>query len=129
MKKILMTILLVAISAASFSQIYCQANMFSYSLVDNGNYNWSNWEPCDVPIVINLPDYIYVDCKDPQLYKITSERSDLEYDNNGGKSVSYNFVDKEGVKGTVKLRIDPKNNKQVYIYYRDVAWIYNLRDE
>lgn len=106
-----------------FSQSYYRSTLYSWSYVINNQYSWSNWEKSDIPIIVDIPNYVEIKSKAKQFYTITSESSGIQNDNNGGQSISFNFIDQDGVKGVITFRVDPDNN-QIYIYYSDIAWIY-----
>lgn len=111
-------------SIGVFSQSYYRSTLYSWSYVINNQYSWSNWEKSDIPIIVDIPNYVEIKSKAKQFYTITSESSGIQNDNNGGQSISFNFIDQDSVKGVITFRVDPDNNNQIYIYYSDIAWIY-----
>ena len=123
MKKMLLSLLFIFSSIGIFSQVEGRANRFSLSLIQNGQFNWSDWKPCDIPVFLNPPEYVYIGS---MYYKITSTAPKEKYDDKGGESFSCNFKDDEGEYGTMTFRIDPNGNRQLYIYYDDVAAVYNI---
>ena len=124
MKKIILSLLMIFSSIGVFSQSYYRFTLYSWSYVINNQYSWSNWEKSDIPIIVDIPNYVEIKSKAKQFYTITSESSGIQNDNNGGQSISFNFTDQDGVKGVITFRVDPDNNNQIYIYYSDIAWIY-----
>ena len=129
MKRLVSVILL-------FFSIYCYAGdsiryyettSFSIKKVVNGEWtDWSEWEESGMIITMNLiKDVVEILSPKAQIYNIT-ENKGLYFDQEDGRNVNFSFVDQDGDKGTMRLRIEKNGNSQMYIEYANVMWVYNL---
>ena len=129
MKRLVSVILL-------FFSIYCYAGdsiryyettSFSMKKVVKGEWtDWSEWEESGMIITMNLTkDVVEILSPKAQIYNIT-ENKGLYFDQEDGRNVNFSFVDQEGYKGTMRLRIEKNGNSQMYIEYANVMWVYNL---
>ena len=130
-------IILLMLLIASFTMpIEANAQTYSYrsfqfsykQLTDYGIWtNWSKWEDSNLLITINYDDdVIKIYSKMMQIYVITGY-SDSYTDDSGGRQVKFNFVDQDGDKGTIRLRIEKNGNSQLYVDFADIMWVYNVR--
>ena len=129
MKRLVSVILL-------FFSIYCYAGdsiryyettSFSMKKVVKGEWtDWSEWEDSGMIITMNLTkDVVEILSPKAQIYNIT-ENKGLYFDQEDGRNVNFSFVDQEGYKGTMRLRIEKNGNSQMYIEYANVMLVYNL---
>ena len=129
MKRLVSVILL-------FFSIYCYAGdsiryyettSFSFKKVVNGEWtDWSEWEDSGMIIILNLTeDIIEILSPKAQIYNIT-EYNDFNIDKDGGRTAKFSFVDQDGDKGVIRLRIEENGNSQMYIEYANIMWVYNL---
>ena len=129
MKRLVSVILL-------FFSIYCYAGdsiryyettSFSMKKVVKGEWtDWSEWEDSGMIITMNLTkDVVEILSPKAQIYNIT-ENKGLYFDQEDGRNVNFSFVDQEGYKGVIRLRIEKNSNSQMYIEYANVMWVYNL---
>ena len=129
MKRLVSVILL-------FFSIYCYAGdsiryyettSFSMKKVVKGEWtDWSEWEESGMIITMNLTkDVVEILSPKAQIYNIT-ENKGLYFDQEDGRNVNFSFVDQEGYKGTMRLRIEKNGNSQMYIEYANLMWVYNL---
>ena len=129
MKRLVSVILL-------FFSIYCYAGdsiryyettSFSMKKVVKGEWtDWSEWEESGMIITMNLTkDVVEILSPKAQIYNIT-ENKGLYFDQEDGRNVNFSFVDQDGDKGTMRLRIEKNGNSQMYIEYANVMWVYNL---
>ena len=132
MKKFLVLFLMLftlsvgTVSAQTYSY---RSFQFSYKQqLDSGRWtDWSRWEDSNLLITINYDDdVIKIYSKMMQIYHIVGY-SDSYTDNSGGRQVKFNFVDQDGDKGTIRLRIERNGNSQLYIDFADIMWVYNVR--
>ena len=42
------------------------------------------------------------------------------------RTAKFSFVDQEGYKGIIRLRIEKNGNSQMYVEYANIMWVYNL---
>ena len=129
MKRLVSVILL-------FFSIYCYAGdsiryyettSFSMKKVVKEEWtDWSEWEDSGMIITMNLTkDVVEILSPKAQIYNIT-ENKGLYFDQEDGRNVNFSFVDQDGDKGTMRLRIEKNGNSQMYIEYANVMWVYNL---
>ena len=88
--------------------------------------DWSEWEESGMIITMNLTkDVVEILSPKAQIYNIT-ENKGLYIDQDGSRNVNFSFVDQDGYKGVIRLRIEKNGNSQMYIEYANVMWVYNL---
>ena len=106
---------------------YYETTSFSYKKVVNGEWtDWSEWEDSGMIITLNLTkDIVEILSPKAQIYNIT-EYNDFYIDKDGGRTAKFSFVDQEGYKGVIRLRIEKNGNSQMYVEYANVMWVYNL---
>ena len=100
---------------------YYAATSFSYKKVVNGE-----WTDSGMIITLNMTkDVIEILSPKAQIYNIT-EYNDFYIDKDGGRTAKFSFVDQEGYKGVIRLRIEKNGNSQMYVEYANIMWVYNL---
>ena len=106
---------------------YYETTSFSMKRVVNGEWtDWSEWEDSGMIITLNLTkDVVEILSPKAQVYNIT-EHGDCYIDQDGGRNVNFSFVDQEGYKGVIRLRIEKNGNSQMYVEYANIMWVYNL---
>lgn len=106
---------------------YYTTTSFSIKKVVNGEWtDWSEWEESGMIITMNITkDVVEILSPKAQIYNIT-ENKGLYFDQEDGRNVNFSFVDQDGDKGTMRLRIEKNGNSQMYIEYANVMWVYNL---
>ena len=114
----------------ALGQVYTyRTTGYAYKQVNSyGNWtNWSDWQDSDMTMVINFnTDVVTIYSPTTQRYKITKFIRNFT-DNSGGKQVEFAFVDQDGDKGHMRLRIETNGNSQVYIEFTNIMWVYNVR--
>lgn len=111
------------------AQVYkLKAYQSSYTYYDNyyGWTKWSDWKDCKILITVDLYEMrmkIYSDIE--QEYDII-ETMDDENDIYGNSVVKCVAIDKYGLKCNVRIVNDKYSNKQIYVDYLDVHWVYNV---
>lgn len=134
MKKILTLILTLVMAACVFSSsadevIYMKATSFSsrqYNYQYGFWHAWSDWEPCDVRIDINVTrDMVVVHSAKLQVYSIYSvvEQSNDQY---GGKYVKYGVVDEDDSIGYMRLRLQSDGTAQIYFDFSNIMFVYTV---
>ena len=101
---------------------------FAYKQVNSyGRWtNWTSWEDSDMLITINFStDIVKIYSPVTQTYRITEFVRDFT-DSSGGKQVEFNFIDQDGDRGSMRLRIERNGNSQIYIEFANVMWVYNV---
>ena len=130
MKKIILLFLFVFSAVASQAQVYTYRTLqYAYQEVDKyGRWkDWSSWEDSDMSMVINFnTDVVTIYSPKTQVYRITKFIRNYT-DNSGGKQVEFAFIDQDGDRGHMRLRIETNGNSQVYIDFNNLRWCYNVR--
>lgn len=135
MKKILMTLMLIigmsfVLPQESFGQVYTyRTTGYAYKQVNSyGNWSdWSSWQDSNMSMVINFnTDVVTIYSPTTQRYRITQFIRNFT-DSSGGKQVEFAFIDQDGDKGHMRLRIETNGNSQVYIEFTNIMWVYNVR--
>lgn len=112
------------------AQVYTyRTTGYAYKKVNSyGNWtNWSDWLKSDMRMVINFnTDVVTIYSPKTQVYKITEFIRNFT-DSSGGKQVEFAFVDQDGDRGHMRLRIETNGNSQVYIEFSNIIWCYNVR--
>lgn len=112
------------------AQVYTyKTTAYAYQKTDSyGNWGkWSEWLDSDMTMVINFDtDVVTIYSPTTQRYKITKFIRNYT-DNSGGKQVEFAFVDQDGDRGHMRLRIETNGNSQVYIDFNNIRWCYNVR--
>lgn len=133
MKRFLLSLFaMLAISLSSFASTYIfKTTCFAVASINQvtGQYVWSDWEKSNLRILINTDtDVIVIYSNKTQYYKIYNayNNGNSFRDSNGGETIKYSVYDAEGKYGEVRLRTDPNGNKQIYVDFRDYAWVYGV---
>ena len=129
MKKLLFLILFVLSTITISAQVYTyRTYQYAYKQVNSyGNWtNWSDWQKSDMLMTINFDtDIVKIYSPKVQTYRITEFVRNFT-DNSGGKQVELAFVDQDGDRGHMRLRIETNGNSQVYIEFNNIMWVYNV---
>ena len=87
--------------------------------------DWSDWEPCKCLVIINFErNVINIYSKEPQefdIYEDVGEEKDRE-----GSSFSLKCVDKDGLRCSVRFRMQNNGVLQLYVEYNDIMYVYCL---
>ena len=129
MKKILLILMVMFSVNAVAADIYIyKTTAFAMKQVVNGRWtDWSDWEKSDMYVTINMDnDVIKIFSPGTQVYKITDYIRKYT-DSSGGEQVEYRFIDQDGDRGALRLRIEKNGNSQLYIDFADVMWVYNVK--
>ena len=130
MKKILFTLVLLFSFIAVQAQMY-QYRTFQYAYQETNSRGewkeWSDWQDSDMLMIINFDtDVVTIYSPTTQRYRITKFIQNYT-DNSGGKQVEFAFVDQDGDRGHMRLRIEKNGNSQVYIDFNNLRWVYNVK--
>ncbi len=122
MKKFIFALLLGLAGLAASAQSYW---FESENLSIRYSGRWSDWEPCNVKIKVDL-DYgkvtIYSD--QTQIYRIIRETR-APYDPTGTQS-AFRVKDQDGDYGTMRIRKQDNGILQLYIDFGDIGWVYDM---
>ena len=129
MKKLFLLIcLLLAITAVQAEVLKLQATSYAYKYQNDYGYwtDWTEWEYSSVLIVINTDnDRINIYSKTPQEYDIY-DYEDSYRDKDGGETTTLKCIDADGVRCDVRIRIERSGNRQLYVDYSNIMWVYNI---
>lgn len=120
--------ILCSLVVCSAEVLKLQATSFAYKSQNDYGYwsDWSDWERSSCLIVINGDnDRIDIYSSVPQEYDIydyEGESSDLE----GGTQYTFKCVDDDGLRCSVRFRIQSNGDAQLYVDYSNAIWVYNV---
>ena len=111
------------------AQVYkLRAYEFSYKTYSyySGWSEWSDWSNCQILVVVDIDNYrIKIYSQSEQEYDIIETESE-QTDYKGNKTTKMVAIDKDGSRCNVRIRTDVNLNKQLYIDYSDMMWVYNV---
>ncbi len=129
MKKLFLLIcMLTTITIVQAEVIKLQATSFAYKYQNEYGYwmDWSEWEYTSILIVINIDNNrINIYSKAPQEYDIFDYKEN-EYDKDGGETMTLRCIDADGLRCDVRLYMARNGNRQLYVDYNDMIWVYNV---
>lgn len=118
-----MLLLVLGSFAAQGQVVGFRSTAFAFK---EGYKNWSSWEKSNLKIVIDFNnDVVTINSERYQRYQIT-QYVKRYYDNNGGETIEFRFIDQDYDRGTMRLRVDPYGTSQIYIDFSNVSWVYNI---
>ena len=108
-----------------------RATTHAYKKVNSdGNWTeWSDWEDSDMTMLINFNNgivMIYSPKTQNQAYQITKFIRDFT-DSSGGEQTEFAITDQDGDNGHMRFRFETNGNSQVYIEFKNIMWVYNVR--
>ena len=131
MNKLIIILILTALSSCRITQLNLKADKFSYR--DNVNGEWttfSDWQPVDIKVKLKrapfklLKSKFIVYDKSKLSLKIIEENEESKTDK-GERIISYNCVDNDGAKCYL-IVIDKGESVNAIIYYTNLNLCYNL---
>lgn len=129
MKRFFLVVLSVLCLTAfeSFAQNFkFMSTDFAYKVLQDNGYwsDWSEWEESRCLININLDrEEINIYSQEPQEFTIY-DMMDPETDSEGGKQYKMKCVDGDGLRCSVRLRIQTDGQRQLYVDYSDIMYVY-----
>lgn len=130
MKRICLIFILLFLTVIVKAQTYkYYTNSFAYKYYDNYRWtDWSDWEDSHMLVVISLDRNII------NIYSETMQEYDIyeyngeEKDRDGGTSLLFNCVNKDGLRCQVRVRVQSDGSKQLYIDFNDFMCVYGLEE-
>jgi hypothetical protein len=92
----------------------------TYKVKSNGTWNdWSEWEECDIDIIVKLNESIEIQSSIPQKYKVIDvlEQKSTQF--------TYKCQDKSGTTCEITF-FSQDDHIQIMVQYSDKAWAYNM---
>ena len=121
--------MLIGIGLSSNAQVqYYRTTAFACKTTNAyGNWtDWTDWEYSNMTITINLNnDVVKIYSPTTQTYRITQYLRNFT-DNSGGKQIEFKFIDQDGDRGHMRLRVESNGNSQIYIEFANCMWVYNV---
>lgn len=129
MKKIMMVFAFLFAVLGTNAQTYkFKTYAFAYKqLASFGWTDWTDWQQSEMLVVISLDrGVINVYSRDTQEYDIVEyegEERDRE-----GNSMKFLCVNEDGLRCNIRLRTQNDGNRQLYVDFSDVMWVYGLTE-
>ena len=101
---------------------------FAYKAKSDYGYwsDWSDWEPSHCLVTISLDrDVINIYSPSPQEFDVYDYRGESE-DRSGGSTLELACVDQDGLRCTIRLRVQEDSTPQLYVDYNNVMYVYCL---
>lgn len=133
MKKFLLALcaLLFCVGFEAEAQVYrFKATDFAYRVCDDDGYwsEWTDWEDCNLLVVVNVDrEQIDIYSSEPQSF-IFYEVGDETEDSDGGTQVEFRCVDADGLRCTIRRRVQSDGQLQIYIDYSDISYVYCIEE-
>ena len=109
-----------------------QTNSFSYKYYNerNGRWtDWSDWSRSSMLVVISLDRaVINIYSEAIQEYDIIDYQGETK-DSEGGKSMQFLCVNEDGLRCNIRLRQQRDGQKQLYVDFKDMMWVYSITDK
>lgn len=130
MKRLLLSILLGFSAIITFAQTYkYRATELSLKTYEYGRWSkWSDWEDVNILVVINTDkDVINIYSKTTQEYDIVEYLGE-EKDGDGGSQVKFLCVNADGSRCHVRIRQQSNGQRQIYVDFSDIMFVYNIEN-
>ncbi|MCI6223582.1 MAG: hypothetical protein MR897_03645 [Bacteroidales bacterium] len=89
-----------------------------------GNWSdWTDWSDCNI-LVVSDDSRVKIYSEETQEYDIIS--SEEIRDSKGVKATEFHCVDKNGLRCSLRLRVEKNDNIQLYVDYNDISFVYNV---
>lgn len=127
-----MMILFCLSSVTTDAQTYkYQTTSFAYKTYDyqwKRWTEWSDWENSSMLVVISLDrEVISIYSQSIQEYDIVEYQGE-ERDSDGGESVKFLCVNEDGLRCNIRLRTQRDGQRQLYVDFSDMMWVYSIVD-
>ena len=130
MKKFILAV--ISVLFISISASYAQTIVYRTTEFASGQRNyrhvivWGNWQRSNLQLTIDWDrSIIRVYSQLPQeyqIYDVGQKYRDLDK----GESIDCKAIDYDGLKCAIRLRVQDNGTSQLYVFYEDCAWVYNL---
>ena len=100
------------------------ASMRSTDRYGNWSY-WADWSDCNILVVIGEDSRVKIYSKETQEYDVISSEEEVS-DHQGGTVTEYHCIDKDGLRCSLRLRVEKNDNIQLYVDYNDISLVYNV---
>lgn len=125
-----LTLLLFASVFASHAYaevLKLKAYSFSARSTDHyGNWSdWADWSDCNILVVTGEDSRVKIYSKETQEYDIISSEEEVS-DHQGGTVTEYHCIDKDGLRCSLRLRVEKNDNIQLYVDYDNLSFVYNV---
>lgn len=98
----------------------------AYELAIKIEGEWSDWQPVNIPVVIDYEqDIIIIYSAKTQKYLIIEETAAAPDSN--GKQVAFKVIDQDGDVGRFRFRVQNNGAKQIYIDFNNISWCYSVK--
>lgn len=129
MKKGLVILFLVLISAISCSAQILKFRTTSFTSKEHTSYGWTNWQRyqrSDMLVEMDFNnDIVTIYSPRRQYYKIISYNGTYT-DSDGDTTASFDFVDQDNDYGSMRL-VQRRNGKsEIYIDFSNIMWVYSV---
>ena len=134
MKKLSLIILSILcaslLESAAQNYKYMSTDFSIKILQDNGYWSdWSDWAESHCLININLDrEEINIYSEEPQEFTIYG-MEETERDSDGGEQLKFKCIDVDGLRCSVRLRVQSDGQMQLYVDYSDVMYVYCIEDK
>ena len=134
MKKLILILVCLCSLAAfdAFAQLRkFDTTDFAYKTKDDyGTWSeWSDWEDSDLLVTLDFSKKkIAIYSGRYQVFNVTSYSKKPEKDSDGGQQIKLSCIDEEDIRCTIRLRTEKSGNKQLYVDYADLIYVYNVKE-
>lgn len=91
----------------------------------HGSISWGDWEKSNVGLSIDWEALrICIASPEPQVYDIYEKGEETK--DSGGTSIDSFANDADGGRCRIRFRIQNDGTSQLYVFYNDIAWVYNI---
>ena len=97
----------------------------AYSFSARSTDHYGNWSDCNILVVIGEDSRVKIYSKETQEYDIISSEEEVS-DHQGGTVTEYHCIDKDGLRCSLRLRVEKNDNIQLYVDYDNLSFVYNV---
>lgn len=97
----------------------------AYSFSARSTDRYGNWSDCNILVVIGEDSRVKIHSKETQEYDIISSEEEVS-DHQGGTVTEYHCIDRDGLRCSLRLRVEKNDNIQLYVDYDNLSFVYNV---
>lgn len=97
----------------------------AYSFSARSTDRYGNWPDCNILVVIGEDSRVKIYSKETQEYDIISSEEEVS-DHQGGTVTEYHCIDRDGLRCSLRLRVEKNDNIQLYVDYDNLSFVYNV---